>query len=518
MWQAGKRSATPAAAVPAAVLELVGRHLGVPASEVRVASASRPSALAEREAFAGRITCANANGVSASVFVSPRGNVYADAGDGANIATLLVERALSPARADSFSDWFAVGGALHNIDSSLFDVWDRFSRQSEGKYPGRDKLMTRWCQFNAAHSLGTLVFMARDDNPEETRAILRGNRSLLLGQLRSKGVEGILKAPSTPSPPPDGEATASPVRKTSVHKTVVALERRVLRAVLGDTASEPVIATGATSWNGAWCAPSGRRCAHGAVHFGETTFETFVAATRACPRPGCGGLVGGGFWRDRNTCGKCRRVDAPMPDSPSPCGGLVGTKKPPMVLYELCHGCGVQSEPMFVGRMNAVPAKKASLPTAMGVYAAAVDKRSPSWELTPCPPFNTSRHTFTALFTVTECGRYVHKDGHRRLLGVTSGGDVLLGVKESNKPAQTPYAWTSVAHWFRKALAAWFSEEHAAVVARLPAPRTTQAGVLTWTLPCCAVAGQCGRVKCRTVTDEPWRYLRQLRAHGVNAD
>ena len=46
----------------------------------------------------------------------------------AEIATALVERALSSERSESFGDWFKVGGALHSINAArLFDVWDRFS-------------------------------------------------------------------------------------------------------------------------------------------------------------------------------------------------------------------------------------------------------------------------------------------------------------------------------------------------------------------------------------------------------
>jgi hypothetical protein len=522
----GKRYPTPVNAVPSAVLELVGRHLGVPASEVRVAGASGspPSALSDDEApasFTGRATCvANGTGTSASVFVTPRGNVYADTGDGAAIAAALVERALSPARADSFSDWFSVGGALHSINATdLFDVWDRFSQRSAGKYPGRDKLLKRWGQFNGVHSLGTLVFMAREDNAAETSAILRANRSLLLGQLGADEVEGapvhaassaVQAAFSDPSAP-------TPAAAAAPSKSFASLERRVLRAVLGDATSEPVIAAGAASWNGAWCAASGRRCVHGRVHFGETTFETFISATRACTASGCDGQVGGGFWRDRNTCGKCRRAVAPASESARLGGGFKGSKKQLMVLYEACHGCGVHSEPMYVGRLDAATAGKSviALPTVMSVYADALAKKHPSWELAPCPPFNTSRYNFDALFTVAERGRYVHDDGFRRLLGVTTEGDIMLGVKATD--SKTAYVWKTVGRWFRDALADWFRSEHAAVVERLPEPCSTVEGVPLWTLPCCAVSGPCGRFKCRTVTDEPWRYLRQMKAHGVLA-
>jgi hypothetical protein len=204
MRSAGMRSATPVAAVPSAILDMVGRHLGVPASDVCVASAngSPSTASSDSEAsasFTGRVTCvANATGASVSVFVSPHGDVYADTGDRAEIATALVERALSSERSESFDDWFKVGGALHSINAAkLFDVWDRFSQKSDGKYPGRDDLLKRWGQFNGTLELGTIVKMAREDNPEETRVIMEANPRLLLGHLGSK--RSAAGSPDTPA-------------------------------------------------------------------------------------------------------------------------------------------------------------------------------------------------------------------------------------------------------------------------------------------------------------------------------
>jgi hypothetical protein len=183
--------------------------------------------------------------------------------------------------------------------------------------------------------------------------------------------------------------------------------------------------------------------------------------------------------------------------------------------------------------MNSVIA----LPTAMTVYADSLAKRHPSWELAPSPPLNaavnTSRYAFTALFTVTESGRREHADGFRRVLGVTKDGDIVLGVKAKFKapvesgfgfplrfPDSSPvYRWKSVAPWFRDALTVWFRSAHAAIVEQLPEPQITVEEVSLWTLPCCAVStSPCGRFrKCRTVTDAPWLYLRQMKSHGVLA-
>jgi hypothetical protein len=490
------------AAVPAAVLDIISRHLRVPAFDVRVDSTRglfAPPTPGPKvpSGFAGHLTCCvPSSGVALSAFVSPRGNIYATPGDGTDIATALVQRGISPARAVQFSDWFAVGGALHSISNNpgLFDVWDRFSQLCASKYPGRDKLLKRWGQFNGAHSLGTLVYMAREDNPEATLGILQEHRSELLGQL---GVGGVGCSECAPSTPPN------PV----VGADVAALERRALRTALGDTASEPIIAAGASSWNGAWRAPAGRRCVHGTKHFAETTFETNLLATRPCSTPRCGGHIGGGFWRDRNTCDTCHRTAPAVPSGDTNAHQL-------FILYETCHGCGAHAEPMFVTRVPTALEQKGRtplLPAALDLYAEVLEKRSPNWELTPCPPFSTAYHRFSSVFTVTERARYTHQDGKRRALGLTTDGDVMLGCK----PSKTPYAWTTVTHWFRDALSVWFRAEHAAVVAQLPEPHTTNAGVVMWTLPCCSVSKHCGRQKCRTVTDTPWRYLRHLRAHGV---
>jgi len=487
------------AVVPGAVLDFISNRLGVPASEVRVDSARALKAPLNPGGFAGHLTCRVPSTEAAlSVFVSPRGNVYATPGDDADTATALVQRGISPARAVPFSDWYAVGGALHSINSNpgLFDVWDSFSQLCASKYPGRDKLLKRWGQFNGAHSLGTLVYMAREDNPEATLSILQEHRSELLGQLGFGGVGCSESAPLTP-------------QNLAVGADVAALERRALRTAVGDMASEPVIAAGAATWNGAWRAPAGRRCVHGTKHFAETTFETTLLALRPCPAPRCGGRIGGGFWRDRDTCDTCRKAAPAAPSGDANAQQL-------FTLYEKCNGCNAHAELMFVTHVTTALEQKGRaplLPAALDLYAEVLEKHRPEWELTPCPPFNTAYHRFSSVFTVTEHARYTHKDGKRRAIGLTTDGDVLLGCKTS----KTPYAWTTVTHWFRGALSVWFCAEHAAVVAQLPETHTTNAGVVTWALPCCSVSKQCGRKKCRTVTDTPWRYLRHLRAHGVTA-
>jgi hypothetical protein len=81
------------------------------------------------------------------------------------------------------------------------------------------------------------------------------------------------------------------------------------------------------------------------------------------------------------------------------------------------------------------------------------------------------------------------------------------------------YAWSSVAHWFREPLRAWFLREHAATAALLPPPEERPPRPPLWTLPCCAsVLKPCGRKTCQMLTHEPWLKLRQLQAHGLLAE
>lgn len=71
--------------------------------------------------------------------------------------------ALSSFRADDYDQWLAVGMALHSVDDSLLDEWDRWSSQS-AKYKSGD-CERKWRSFSPGGGvkLGTLAHMAKLD-------------------------------------------------------------------------------------------------------------------------------------------------------------------------------------------------------------------------------------------------------------------------------------------------------------------------------------------------------------------
>ena len=71
--------------------------------------------------------------------------------------------ALSSFRADDYDQWLAVGMALHSVDDSLLDEWDRWSSQS-AKYRAGD-CHRKWRSFSTGGGvkLGTLAHMAKQD-------------------------------------------------------------------------------------------------------------------------------------------------------------------------------------------------------------------------------------------------------------------------------------------------------------------------------------------------------------------
>ncbi|MGL5835503.1 MAG: bifunctional DNA primase/polymerase, partial [Waterburya sp.] len=71
--------------------------------------------------------------------------------------------ALSSFRVDDYDQWLAVGMALHSVDDSLLDEWDRWSNQS-GKYKSGD-CHRKWRSFctSGGVKLGTLAHMAKLD-------------------------------------------------------------------------------------------------------------------------------------------------------------------------------------------------------------------------------------------------------------------------------------------------------------------------------------------------------------------
>ena len=492
-------------------LSLYALHKRIPASSVALVSHTLRHC-DDSGATAGNILV-RVGDAATRLHVSARGNVYLAGANDTSIAVALVERALAPSRADSFVDWYAVGGALHTVDPSpaMFAVWDHFSQQCPAKYDTKE-CRDRWASFNGKVSLGTLIYKGREDNDAKTAAILRSAPSVLLGRLG--GPDEPPPSPATgPQPPPETPELAT--------------TRHLLRVVLGDVTSEPKAVRG--TWNGSWAAPPGRRCCNGIIHDAESTFETCIADTHPCSSPGCSGTVGGFYWSSRTCCATCSTKHCAVCQLPKAAGHVCAAAAAERVargrlsaqgtVYETCHACRSPTPAVLGPLQRTIPCT--ALPVSADVYATAVAAQRPTWAICPCPLFTTAHHTFLALFTITECGQVVHGDGRRRVLGVTSASRVVLGVKHqgvSRNSQAKPYAWTSVESWFREPLRAWFLREHAGTAALLPPPEERPPRPQLWTLPCCESTTPCSRKKCRTQTHEPWLWLRQLKAHGQGGE
>jgi hypothetical protein len=429
--------------------------------------------------------------------------VFLAGANDAAIASALVQRALAPRRAASFTDWFAVGGALHAVAPSpaLFAVWDQFSQLCPAKYTAKE-CTARWRSFNGKWSLGTLIQMAREDDEQEAAAILRAAPSVLIGNTGAAALPPHPGVQQRAAPPPE-----------------LAAVRRLLRIVLGDVTSVPT--TAGSVWTGSWAAPPGRRCCHGTLHEVPTTFETRLSHIHPCAVPRCAGTVGGSYWNARTACSTCSAKHCATcqreasPAHACSAANVAAAAKSRVtadaVVYEACHACS--STPTVLGPLRLTIPVTAP-PVSSDIYAPVLAAQHPSWALRPCPVFTCYQHTFLAVFTVTDAGRLEHGDGARRALGVTAECDVVLGVKRGTKP----YAWSSVAHWFREPLRAWFQREHAATAALLPPPQERPPRPPLWTLPCCASVKPCARKTCQMLTHAPWLKLRQLQAHGLLAE
>jgi hypothetical protein len=74
-------------------------------------------------------------------------------------------------RAENYKKWITVGAALHNTSSSLLQVWIEFSRQSDKFKEGACE--KKWSQFKPGCGFGSLVYWAREDNPQKFEEIER---------------------------------------------------------------------------------------------------------------------------------------------------------------------------------------------------------------------------------------------------------------------------------------------------------------------------------------------------------
>ena len=80
-------------------------------------------------------------------------------------AKMLVNM-LSGNRVDSYNTWIELGFCLHNIDESLLEIWDDFSKKS-GKYKAGE-CEKHWLKFRyEGLNIGSLYRWAKEDNPEQ---------------------------------------------------------------------------------------------------------------------------------------------------------------------------------------------------------------------------------------------------------------------------------------------------------------------------------------------------------------
>lgn len=77
----------------------------------------------------------------------------------------LVEM-LDKKRADTYDEWMQLGWCLHNIDTSLFDIWDEFSRQS-CKYESGECARLWLSMRDTGLQFGSLCMWAKHDSPTE---------------------------------------------------------------------------------------------------------------------------------------------------------------------------------------------------------------------------------------------------------------------------------------------------------------------------------------------------------------
>ena len=86
--------------------------------------------------------------------------------------------ALPPESADDYDLWISIGQILHELDDSLLDVWDEWSKQSDKYKEG--ECQKRWLTFvrGGGRGPGSLYYMAKEngwsynDNSQEHKALL----------------------------------------------------------------------------------------------------------------------------------------------------------------------------------------------------------------------------------------------------------------------------------------------------------------------------------------------------------
>jgi len=120
---------------------------------------------------------------------------------------------MPPEAADDYDIWIMVGQSLHELDESLLDQWDEWSKQSDKYKEG--ECHRRWLSFNkgGGRGLGSLVHVAKENGwipPQDYRAMSVDDATLtavseLLPQLEQdidlhmKLLTGEIETPAAPS-------------------------------------------------------------------------------------------------------------------------------------------------------------------------------------------------------------------------------------------------------------------------------------------------------------------------------
>jgi hypothetical protein len=75
---------------------------------------------------------------------------------------------LKPTRGDTHDEWLSIGSALKSIDEDFDIIFDNFSKTRK-EYSGTKDIKKRWQGFPDNNNIGTLINMAKQDNPEELK-------------------------------------------------------------------------------------------------------------------------------------------------------------------------------------------------------------------------------------------------------------------------------------------------------------------------------------------------------------
>lgn len=87
------------------------------------------------------------------------------------ISKNIVNNCLNTSRADDYNLWIQLGMVLRNIDMRLLELWDDYSKNSS-KYKSKE-CMKKWNSMKDDNlGLGTLIYWAKQDNPENTLKLL----------------------------------------------------------------------------------------------------------------------------------------------------------------------------------------------------------------------------------------------------------------------------------------------------------------------------------------------------------